>query len=189
MAKNAPTRRKGLLRRFVKSRKGTTMIEFGFIALPFFMMTIGTLEIALVHLMRSSINNAMELASRPIMTGQATCKTAEEFINDICSSVKISSQGGCAANTKVELMELNSYADDVSVDNTPFENRTNSMDWGQGDSTMLLRTFHRWNVMFPLLDDALGGGNGEVVFVTNVAFRNEPFGAQSSCTPPPPPSP
>lgn len=189
MAHEPSKLRRKLLRRFAKNRKGSTMIEFGFIALPFLMMTLGTLEIALIHLMRSSVTNAMEVASRPIMTGQATCMTADEFVADMCSRIHISSEGGCADNTVVELVELGSYYDDITPNNTQFQQRKDNqqpLEWGQGESKMLLRTYHRWNVMFPLLDDALGGGNGELVMVTNVAFRNEPFGPNSSCTPPGP---
>jgi len=48
---------------------------------------------------------------------------------------------------------------------------------------MLLRSYQRWNVMFPFLDQALGGDNGEIILISNLAFRNEPFGANDGCLP------
>jgi len=37
--------------------------------------------------------------------------------------------------------------------------------------------------MIPLLDQALGGGDGEIILESNLAFRNEPFGASNGCIP------
>lgn len=37
-------RRKGILRRFIRNRKGTTSIEFAILALPFFVVIFASLE-------------------------------------------------------------------------------------------------------------------------------------------------
>lgn len=184
MTIKTPKLRRHLLRGFVKTRKGSTAIELGFIMLPFLMMTLGTLEIALVHLSRSSVTNAMEITSRQIMTGEASnCKTADEFIAELCEHVKISSGGGCVENTKVVMRELASFDEDVSGDNVPFEDRESSIDVGSGGSKMLLQTYHRWSTMLPLLDKALDGNDGEIILTTNVAFKNEPFSTKPPCPP------
>jgi len=171
-----------LLRRFKKERKGSTAIEFAFIIVPFLMLTLGTLEIALIHLSRSSMADAVEKTSRQIMTGEAGCLTAQEYITQLCGRLSFSN-GTCDTNTKVVMQELTSFSDDPGADEQDFDSITSVMRNGRENSIMVLRAYHRWNVMFPLLDDALGGGNGELVLVNNLAFRNEPFGATNGCVP------
>lgn len=171
-----------LLRRFKKERKGSTAIEFAFIIIPFLMLTMGTLEIALIHLSRSSMADAIEKTSRQIMTGEAGCLSAQEYIDQLCDRLSFSN-GSCSNNTKVVMQELTTFRDDPGADEQNFDAIQSTMANGREDSIMLLRAYHRWDVMFPLLDDALGGGNGELVLVSNLAFRNEPFGATNGCVP------
>jgi len=173
-----------LLRRFKSERKGSTAIEFAFIIVPFLMLTLGTLEIALIHLSRSSMADAIEKTSRQIMTGEADCLSASEYITQLCDRLSFAN-GDCEENTKVVMQELNSFSDDPGADEQNFNSIQSTMSNGREDSIMLLRSYHRWNVMFPLLDDALGGGEGELVLVSNLAFRNEPFGAADGCQPSP----
>jgi len=172
-----------VLRRFKIERKGSTAIEFAFIIVPFLMLTLGTLEIALIHLSRSSMADAMEKSSRQIMTGSAACMSAQEFIDEVCTRLSFSN-GTCSDNTKVVMEELTSYTQNPSATDQDFDSIQNKFDNGRDESIMLLRAFHRWNVMFPLLDDALGGGEGELVLVNTLAFRNEPFGATNGCVQP-----
>ena len=171
-----------LLRRFKSERKGSTAIEFAFIIVPFLMLTLGTLEIALIHLSRSSMADAIEKTSRQVMTGEAGCMTAEEYIEELCGRIAFTN-GQCSANTKVVMQELDTFMSDPGADEQDFDSITSDIDNGTSDSIMLLRAYHRWEVMFPLLDDALGGGEGELVLVSNLAFRNEPFGATNGCIP------
>lgn len=175
--------RKGrsLLRRFRKDRKGVTMIEFGFIALPFFMIVIGTLETALIHLSRSSLANAMDQNSRAIMTGSAGCLTHDELVARLCDQVAIGSN--CTADTKIVMRELSSFRSSTgdSYDGD-FDNFQGSVDMGSGGSIMLMRTYHRWNTIVPLMDRVWGDGNGEVVMINNIAFRNEPFSTSTGCS-------
>lgn len=173
---------RNLLRRFKSERKGSTAVEFAVIILPFLMLTLGTLEIALIHLSRSSMTDAIEKTSRQIMTGQSGCITANEYITQLCDRLSFSN-GDCTQNTKVVMQQLDSFSDDPGADEQNFASITNSMENGRENSIMLLRSYHRWNVMLPLLDKALGGGNGEIILVSNLAFRNEPFGASNGCVP------
>jgi Flp pilus assembly protein TadG len=172
-----------LLRRFKRERKGSTAVEFALIITPFLMLTMGTLEIALIHLSRSSMADALEKTSRQIMTGEAACLTAEEYITQLCDRLSFAN-GSCNDNTKVVMQELATFSSDPGADEQNFDNITSAMENGRENSIMLLRAYHRWNVMFPLLDDALGGGNGELILVSNLAFRNEPFSATDGCVPP-----
>ena len=181
---------RNLLRRFKSDRKGGTAVEFAAILLLFLLLTLGTLEISLIHLSRSAMSDAIEKTSRQIMTGEGGCLSPEDYIAQLCSRLSFSN-GECTDNTKVVVQELASFSDNPGADEPDFDSFDSSIENGRENSIMLLRSYHRWNVMIPLLDQALGGGDGEVILVSNLAFRNEPFGANNGCIPPasPPPTP
>ena len=73
-------------RRWRKDESGATAIEFGAVALPFFMLIFGILGIGLHFFTTSSLEHAVESASRKVRTGQALSEnlSVEDFRNEIC---------------------------------------------------------------------------------------------------------
>src|SRR5262249_27686371 len=75
-----------LMRRFRDDERGSTAIEFGIIALPFTMLLVGTMSLALYYFTNFTIENATWSAARAIRTGEmqqslgsyAGAKTAED---------------------------------------------------------------------------------------------------------------
>ncbi len=184
-----PTTPKALgrvLRRFKRDRKGSTAVEFALVLVPFLLLTVGTLEIALIHLSRSALTVAVEDTSRQIKTGEGACLTATDFIADFCTNLAFST-GNCSNNTKVVVQELADFNSTPTSINDDFDDIVSDVDNGTSDSIMALQVFHRWEVIVPLLDNALGGDDGELILVSNLAFRNEPFGSSNGCVSPPSP--
>ncbi len=173
----------GLVRRFRRDRKGSTAVEFAVVLLPFLLLTVGTFEIALIHLSRSALTAAVEDTSRQIKTGEGQCLTADDYIDQLCSRLAFS-VGDCNMNTKVVVQELASFSSNPAATNEEFENITSVVNNGTADSVMALQVFHRWRVILPLLDNALGGDDGELILISNLAFRNEPFGSSNGCVAP-----
>ncbi len=168
-------------KRFRRDRSGVSTIEFAFIIGPFLAITLGTMEVGLIHLMRSSVSNAVEGASRPIYTGAAGCATVQSFKKEICSRIAMKSEESCMENVKVILEELADFSGERIEAGTAFQEITDSVDPGEAESTMLLRTFYNWKVLFPLLADTLGGDDGTLMLTASTAFRNEPFGTNTGC--------
>ncbi len=166
---------------FRKDTAGVTSIEFAFIIGPFLAITLGTMEVAMVHLMRSSVSNAVEGAARPIYTGAAGCATIDSVKDAICTRISMKSAQGCKANIKVILEELSSFNGGRTDASADFESITDAVDPGGPESVMLLRTYFRWNIMFPMLSETLGGDNGHLLLSASTAFKNEPFGANTGC--------
>ena len=167
--------------RFKRDRRGVTTIEFAFIIGPFLAITLGTMEVAMIHLMRSSVSNAVEGASRPIYTGSAGCATIESVKTEICTRIAMKGAESCMENLKVILEELADFDGERIEAGTEFDDIEDSVDPGGAESTMLLRTFYNWEVMFPLLAETLGGDEGALLLSASTAFRNEPFGADTGC--------
>lgn len=169
-------------KRFGKDTSGVSTIEFAFIIGPFLAITLGTMEVAMVHLMRSSVSSAIEGASRPIYTGGAQCATVDYVKTAICSRISMKSEADCKENLKVVLEDLGNFnAQRTVIDTSDFDAIRDQVTPGQADSKMLLRTYFRWNIMFPLLSETLGGENGNLVLSASTAFKNEPFGANTGC--------
>lgn len=167
--------------RFRRDTRGVTAIEFAFVIGPFLALTMGTIEVALVHLMRSSVSNAVENASRSIYTGAAGCATTQSIKTAICDRVAMQNETSCMANLKVILEELNDFDGTRTTADADFDKITDSVDPGESESRMLLRTYYKWEVMFPLLSESLGGADGVIILGASTAFKNEPFGDNAGC--------
>jgi len=167
---------------FGRDTRGVATIEFAFIIVPFLTITLGTMEVAMVHLMRSSVTNAVEGASRPIYTGAAGCATVETVKEQICSRIGMQSEANCTANLKVVLEELDSFDGSRIDTDDDFDSINDFVEPGSAESTMLLRTYYNWSIMFPFLSEAMGGDDGAMLLSASTAFKNEPFGTDTGCT-------
>ena len=59
------------LRRLGRARRGSTTVEFALVVFPFFLLTFGLAEIAMIGFAQTSLNYAVSETSRQIRTGQA----------------------------------------------------------------------------------------------------------------------
>lgn len=166
--------------RLFRFRKGATAVEFALLAFPFFALTLGALEISLMHLQRSSINSATQRAARTVLTG-SDCIDAAAFKATVCEGTTFGTTTKCSGNTRVLLQELASFDAPAPDPSGELDDMDDSITQGDGGSIMLLRVYHRWNTIFPFLDDALGGGNGGFVMSFTHAFRTEPYGDAPTC--------
>ena len=173
---------KAALRRFGRVRRGATAVEFALLATPFLLLTMGGIELSIIHLTRSSVTAAMQQASRQVLTGVAGCVTADEYKRAICSAVAMSPMAQCMANTKVIMQELADFSVSAPTAQTDFAAIRDSVDPGSSESVMFVRVYHRWKVILPMLDEVLSGGNGEVVMTSSMAFKNEPFEGAAGCS-------
>lgn len=81
----------GVLRRVAKLRgdeRGVTAVEFGILALPFFLFVLGIMAVGLQFFTINSLDHAVEVAARKIRTGEAQRdgKTLEDFKQLVCES-------------------------------------------------------------------------------------------------------
>lgn len=82
-----------LLKRFRRSQKGATAVEFGLVALPFFMLLAAIVEMALVLWTSQVLEEGVAQASRSLLTGQSqalykgsTAANTDAFRNAVCAS-------------------------------------------------------------------------------------------------------
>lgn len=62
---------RGVLRRFGRSQNGAAAVEFGFVALPFFMLTWAIIETGLMFWTNQVLEESLTQASRTLLTGES----------------------------------------------------------------------------------------------------------------------
>ncbi|MGO4619501.1 TadE/TadG family type IV pilus assembly protein [Ensifer sp. 2YAB10] len=190
-------RRKGLLRRFIRNRKGTTSIEFAILALPFFLVIFASLETFAAFYGDQLLANATETMARKVRTGQitfqrgkATDMTQAQFRQAFCDEISILMK--CSATEAAQPSQF--YLDvravtDLSKFPVNIPRKAGSTDIDTGDfkfapggpgSFNVVRAYYRWSVITDLvrpfvtnLRPAGASMPKDYLMVATATFRNE----------------
>ena len=167
--------RKGV-RRFVRNDSAATVVEFALLAMPFF----GIIEVGLIFLVDTTLENAVMASGRQIRTGelQAGGGTATTFKTSICANMSWLG-ASCSSNLDVDVRtyaSFNAVTTPNPVVNGAFANNTLVFTPGAAGDIVVVRAYYRWSIITPLLNSTLVnlGGNQRLITAT-VAFRNEPY--------------
>jgi Flp pilus assembly protein TadG len=186
-AKNtAPRSFAHLAARFASGRGGSAAIEFAMVALPFLMLICGILEISMIYLVSTTLENATADVARQIRTGQlqtAGGATAATFVSSICGELSwLGSK--CSSNLYVDVRTFASFS---SVNQpSPIQNgqlNQNNLTFtpGSAGDIVLVRAFYQWKLFSPLIDQMSASLNGGSTMITaTAAFKNEPYGTSGS---------
>jgi Flp pilus assembly protein TadG len=164
-----------------KAREGAAAVEFGLVALPFFILLYSLIELGLVFMIDAVAENAVVDATRLIRTGQAYEQgfDAAKFKTAFCDNMSVF-KSDCAARTTIDVRVVASFAaadegTDTDGDGVPDEDNYNG---GDAEDLILVRIWYRQPMIAPSLTQAVtSGGTGEVVISSTTAFRNEPWKA------------
>jgi len=167
-----------LLRRFSKDRRGSVIVEFALISIPFFMLLLGVLEAGVVFFGSSVLERATADAARLIRTGQvqAQSMTALQFHDFICGEIQPVLP---CANLQVDVESFSTFSG-ITIPNPIVngqlnQNLNNYAVGGPGD-IVLVRTFYPWTIITPLLKPFFADlSSGQKLLTSASAFRNEPF--------------
>jgi Flp pilus assembly protein TadG len=172
------------LRAFARAEKGAMAVEFAIIALPFLILLFGIIELAMVFLATTTLQNATEMASRKIRTGEfqtsgATAKT--DFAALVCQNMNWLA-ASCPSKLTVAVQTFSNFTTAAGAPPPPSStfNPNTATCWSTGDAgdIVLVRTYYQWNLFTPMLNHALANMNGSTTkrLITSVStFRNEPF--------------
>jgi Flp pilus assembly protein TadG len=169
--------------RFARAERGATAVEFAMISLPLAVLIFGVLELAMVLLVATSLESAVESSARLIRTGEfqtGASSTKADFKALVCA--RMSFLGAkCATDLYVDVRTFNDFA--TLAGNAPqnpaaFDTASTCFQPGQPTDIVLVRAYFQWTLFTPLLSNALedmGGGSGKRLLSFATAFRNEPF--------------
>ena len=163
-----------------RNEDGATMVEFALLALPFFIMLLGIIELAIIFFLNSSLQHATQEASRQIRTGSFT-GTEQEFENIICG---IMSPGKttdaelapCRDKLEVSVVSMDDFGA-VAFNAAPTRDPDDPIAATSGGETVMVQTIYRFQLLTPgewtHLSNVEGKNERDLRAVS--AFRNEPF--------------
>lgn len=175
-----------LTKRFIRQPSGTTAVEFGLLALPFFALKFAIIETALVFWAGQMFESGVSDASRQIRTGQVQSQDMDEagFRELLCREIGVMFDCTTRLEIDVERAERFDAAERFvsPVDSDGNFTGTFGYDPGAGGQTVIVRAYYRWPMMFNVaaliegldLDPGDIGGSQRLLVATT-AFRNEPF--------------
>lgn len=169
--------------RFGRDENGTTAIEFGLLAVPFFTIIGAILETSVVMLASQMLESGVNDASRLIRTGQAQTEKFDEaaFKQNICG--RLYAMFGDCDGLRVSVEPIPDFSEQplpppLSCDAQKKCDWTmpEKFDAGAGSNTVLVRAYYKWPIIFNF------GGFGFSNLADNTrlisavrVFRNEPF--------------
>ena len=105
------------LRRRKRAREGSTAVEFAMIALPFFLLLFGILEIGLLLLLDAVVETAVSDAGRLVRTGQAQQQTltAEDIKRRLCENMSVFA-ADCPTRSFIDVQVVDSFSDPIAPD-------------------------------------------------------------------------
>lgn len=168
----SPIRRRG-------PREGSAAVEFALVALPFCFMLFAILELGLVFVVDSVLENATISTGRLIRTGQAQSQqlTATTFKSQLCSRMSIFA-GDCASRAYVDVREVTKFNTAVPDPMASGAFDAGSLTYNQGGagSIVVVRVWYRQPLVTPFLSQGLSRlKDGSAMLMAVTTFRNEPW--------------
>ena len=151
------------------------------LAFPFFFMMFAIIEIGMVFVTDSILENAVVETGRLVRTGQAAGAqlTDAQFKTQLCSRMSIFASQ-CPARASIDVREIpqfrNQNPPDPMASGTTFDPTQLTYQTGQPGSLMLIRVWYRQPLFTPFLSQALSKlGDGATIMMATTTFRNEPY--------------
>jgi Flp pilus assembly protein TadG len=168
------------LRRFVGDRRGVAAVEFALIALPFFVLTFGLVEIVLVFILSTTLDYGVQEAARRVRTGelQASAGNLAKFKLAVCG--ELYALMDCDAKLTLDVRKLDNFAASGGVgspiDAGEVKKASFGFDPGGANEIVMVRAFYEWDLVTPIISAPLSNlsGNRRLI-VSTATFRNEPF--------------
>ncbi|WP_209010858.1 TadE/TadG family type IV pilus assembly protein [Labrenzia sp. PHM005] len=167
------------LRSFARDKDGVTAIEFAFVALPFFTVVFGILELGLAFLVNRMVDNAVIEASRLIRTGQATSSSfsANDFADQVCNALP-----GflCQSDRiRVNVSKANDFTNITSLDSL-YDSEGNIVDDNAYASSneseiVVVNVVYRWPMFSSFMNLSALDHGSERHLSSTMVFRNEPW--------------
>lgn len=168
------------LRRFGRARRGAAAVEFALVALPFLTLVFAVLELGMIMLVNTTLNQALGATARMVRTGQVTnanASSAAGLKTTLCNQMSWLGSG-CTSKLNLDVRSFSSFSG-VTGPNSANALNASKMCWDTGGpgSVVLVTAYYPWTLFAPVLNSALltSGNSTQRVIVATAAFKNEPY--------------
>jgi Flp pilus assembly protein TadG len=174
---------KKAMRRFARARRGSSAVEFAIVVIPFFLLTFGLAEVAMIGFAQTSLNFAVTETARQIRTGQAQMGGVSEgqIQQELCAEMNSFLDLECDDNLYLDVDRFDSFTNaangtEAPIQNGEFEDGGFGYAPGNASDIVVVRAYYRWKVMTPLFEPVFSNVSyGERILIATMMFRNEPF--------------
>jgi len=186
MKPTAGTRRRYRFGAFIRDRKGATVVEFALIALPFFALIAGLIQVFLLFFAQSVLENAVRASARQILTGQVQTADASlssaaalaAFHQTVCNNANVLlTCTGLMVDVEVanNWSSANTGMPALSYDSNGNVNNTWQFNPGNAGDIVVVRVIYLWPIFFgPIGFNWSNQPNGSREIMASAAFQNEP---------------
>ena len=158
-----------------REEHGTTAVEFSLLSIPFFMLSLAIIELALMYASASLLEGATASAARQIRTGQvqAAGDPSIAFRQTLCgyTTVLISCD-----DVTIDVRTMDSYDDFTTAE---FDENgdlvVTGFDAGGSNDRVLVRTATNYSFMTPFIGQLLSGSDGTILFMSTIVLQTEPY--------------
>jgi pilus assembly protein Flp/PilA len=186
-------RRRGLIKRFGRAQDGVAAIEFALVGLPFFLMMFAIIELAMLFLSTSVLEEAVSQASRTLLTGEShgiygagagalphgAGDPTEAFRREVCANVL--ALFDCRANLHVDVKSYDNAGAASGNTGSPVSGgalNTDSFGYQQPQAEKIVVV--RAVLEYPVFVNAWNPGlanltNGNRAILASTTFRAEPY--------------
>lgn len=184
------TRLRALIRRFVRSRRGATAVEFALISIPLMTLMFGVLELAMILLVSATLDTATDFAARNIRTGvfqKGSATSQKDFQSLVCVNMSWLSPM-CSVTPApnepdnnplfVEARTFGTFAEAGALgrrDPETFDPNNTCWRVGNPEDIVVVTTYMRWPIVTPLIRPLFQNYEGGRMISSTRLFRNEPY--------------
>lgn len=162
----------------MRAREGSSAVEFAMVALPFCLMMFAILELGLVFVTDSVLENATIETGRLVRTGQASDRgmDAAQFKAAVCARMSVFS-ADCPTRLSIDVRvipQFNTTPPDPMAGET-FNDGALTYSNGLPGDLVLVRAWYKQPLLTTFMSQGLSRlKDGTVRLTATTAFRNEP---------------
>jgi Flp pilus assembly protein TadG len=166
--------------RWIRKKEGTTAVEFALVGIPFVLMIIGTVEMAVMFTAQSVLHESTFTAARLIRTGQiqggGMGDGEQAFRQSVCDFASLLIP---CERIQFQVRQIPTFSDAQDQD-LEFDEDGNledqDFDPGGVSEIVLVRVVYNYPIITPFMQPFLGQNGGMTrMMVSTIVLQNEPY--------------
>lgn len=161
------------IRAFRRDEGGATAVEFAFVAPLLFFALLSIVELGMLGMMSSGLDNAVVRISRMIRTGRSDGPTSAGQFKDQLCNVMGGNSTDCHNRLTISVQKFTKFSDaGAAVTSQP----NGVFDKGAAGDIVIVKANYRWPLLTPFVATAFDrNGPTEVILSSRLVFKNEPY--------------
>lgn len=165
-----------LLRRVSRDESGVTAVEFGMLAMPFFLLIVAIMETSLIFLGELTLHQGVASVSRDVRVGTIRAGQGDLFQSRLCDRV---SYLLTCSKLKYDVRTYASFANipaSTAGNNGTLDSSQFAFAPGGADSIDVVRVYYEWPIVTAYFMKSLSSlTNGNYLLASTTAFRTERY--------------